>query len=218
VARAKSILSYISDPGAEEHATPLDFIKKMHQTRPYTHWCREILNVSREVFWIFMHHSNVISAASIAEDGRPYSKRHFPPPPAPVPAAPHVGGVEYDATRYIAGHLELMNGLIASLPTREARNILRNDLKSSGFEKLMGGKLRICREKYYGVIHEGLRTWLAAAAEDGWPTADVSRGPVLVHSSGDCLQHATGAPKLELPKLDLGVGDPNETKDDEGWL
>jgi len=215
VVRATSILAHLRDPGASDDDKPLDFIRHMHQSRPYTHWCREITNVAKEVFWIFMHHSNIITAPSIDEDSRPYHRRHFPPPQAPVPAAPHVGGVEYDATRYMAAHLDLMNGLISSLPTRSARNTLRAELEISGFERLMGGKLRLCREKYYAVIHDAIRTWLAAAAEDGWPTADVSRGPPLPVTTPGA---AGAAPKLELPKLDLGVDQGAQDKQDDAWL
>lgn len=219
--RAKSILTRLSDQGGPDEDQPLDFITQMHQSRPYTHWCREIVNVSKEVFWIFMHHSNVITAEPSPYDGRPYHKRHFPPPQQPVPAAPHVGGVEYDATRYIFAHLELMNGLIASLSTAAERNKLRDELRASGFERLMGGRLRLCREKYYGVIHDGIRTWLAAAAEDGWHTDDVSRGPVKSESAGmtAAMGNQNTAPKLELPKFDLGVnGGHDHDGANDAWI
>jgi hypothetical protein len=60
-----------------------------------------------------------------------------------------------------------MNALIASLPTGDERNQLRQELKVSGFEKCMGGSLRTCKEKFYGAVHDGLRTWVSAATEDG---------------------------------------------------
>lgn len=111
-----------------------------------------------------------------------------------------------------------MNGLIASLSTAVERNKLRDELRASGFERLMGGRLRLCREKYYGVIHDGIRTWLAAAMEDGWKTADVSYGPVKPESAG-VVGTENMAPKLELPKLDLNVnaGNLNGNADD-GWI
>ena len=35
----------------------------------------------------------------------------------------------------------------------------------------------MCKEKFYGAVHEGLRTWVAAAHEDGWDVRDVRYGP-----------------------------------------
>lgn len=212
VSRARSILAHFSDPKDVVDQAPLEFIAQMHQARPYTLWCKEVNNVSKEVFWIFMHHTNVISAADVPEDHRPYYKRHFPSAHAPVPAAPHTGSVECDATRYISAHLDLMNALIALLPTREERNTLRNDLKISGFERMMGNRLRLCRDKYYGIVHESIATYIAAAGEDGWPTANVSRGPPQPESANT----SNGAPKLELPKLDLGVD--HGKKEDDAWI
>lgn len=132
--RAGRLLSYLRDPSPEEERQPVSFIANIYQSRPYRVWCREVTNVTKEVFWIFLHHLNVIplpkadpkSDDPFVEKGpadpRPYHQRHFPPPRPPVPAAPYVGGVEWDATNYLAAHLDLLNGLIASLPTAEARN------------------------------------------------------------------------------------------------
>lgn len=41
----------------------------------------------------------------------------------------------------------------------------------------MGGSLRTCKEKFYSAVHDGLRTWVAAAAEDGWAYNSVREGP-----------------------------------------
>lgn len=41
----------------------------------------------------------------------------------------------------------------------------------------MGSSLRTCKEKFYGSVHAGLRTWAAAAAADGWSASDVRAGP-----------------------------------------
>jgi len=45
------------------------------------------------------------------------------------------GGVEWDATNYLASHLDMLNGILACLPTREERNALREELLVSGWEK-----------------------------------------------------------------------------------
>jgi len=216
VSRARSVLKHLSDPKSVADETPLEFITQMHQARPYTLWCKEVNNVSREVFWIFMHHSNIITAANVLEDHRPYYKRHFPPAHAPMAAAPHSASVECDATKYISTHLDLMNALIALLPTREERNTLRHELKVSGFERMMGNRLRTCRDKYYGVVHESIATWIAAAGEDGWPSANVSRGPPQADNATTSTNGVSGAPKFELPKLDLGID--QGAKEDDAWI
>lgn len=166
-----------------------------------------------------------------------YTKRHFPGSRPPVPAAPYIGGVEWDATTYMTTHLDLLNGLIASLPTTASRNELRAELKASGWEKVMGGTLRTCKEKFYSGVHDALRAWAAAAYEDGWDTRFVREGPsreeiAEAHNARRAAspkKKGDEAPKLEvkgmeLPKLDLGLDSGtgsdggNEAKEDDGWL
>ncbi len=222
--RATALLSYLRDPSPPSTSLqPLGFIQSMHQPRPYKVWCKELVSVTKEVFWIFLHQTNVIpvvdprassspgtfpsestsssntgttidgTAISCAtnnttpdnESKKSYSQLHFPRERPPVPAAPYVGGVEWDATNYLSSHLDLLNGLLASLPTTTARNELRDELRMSGFEKVMGGSLRTCKEKFYGAVHDGLKTWVAAAREDGWVVDDVRRGPVVRHGGGN---------------------------------
>ncbi|KAK5162379.1 hypothetical protein LTR04_003906 [Oleoguttula sp. CCFEE 6159] len=241
--RAHTLLTYLADPQKPEDAKPIGFVLDMHQRRPYRVWCKEMSNVTKEVFWIFLHHLNVIplpskdqdpsqhdqernSAASGEpgpdaaaadqqhQDPTPKKKdsqtdtaptRHAPPffphPRPPVPAAPYIGGVEWDSTLYLAAHLDLLNGLLASLPTPPQRNALRAELRASGFDKLAGGTLRTCKEKFYGAVHDGLRTWVAAAEADGWATAAVrlgsdGRSPRRHKSPGK--GGVEGPPRLEL--------------------
>lgn len=198
--RARTILKYLQGPQKPEDARPVPFILEMHRPRPYRVWSQEVVNVTKEVFWIFLHHLNVIPLGSEAAetdrenfslDNQSYAQRHFPQPRPPVPAAPYVGGVEWDATNYISTHLDLMNGLLASLPTIEERNDLRQELRSSGFEKVMGGQLRTCKEKFYGAVHDGLKTWVRAAVADGWEVKDVRMGP---------REDKPGSPKKTAPR------------------
>lgn len=227
----------------------------MHVPRPYKLWCREVTNVTKEVFWIFLHHLNVVplpkrpgSAGSDATDPAPgmvdaaeeeerkkvldatYTQRHFPGLRPPVPAAPYIGGVEWDATTYITAHLDLLNGLIASLLSASARNSLRQELQDSGFEKTLGGTLRTCKEKFYSGVHDGLRAWVAAASEDGWETRFVREGPTTeercksLSPKKSPVKKGDEAPKLEMPKLELNIGGKatdaagNDDGDDDGWL
>lgn len=208
--RATRILSYLSDPSPPEENQPLSFIANIYQSRPYRVWCKEVTNVSKEVFWIFLHHLNVIRVVS--SDKPTFLERHFPVPRPPVPAAPYVGGVEWDATNYLAAHLDLMNGIIACLPTSDERNHLRTELRASGFEKVMGGSLRTCKEKFYSSIHDCLRTWVAAAVEDGWPHISVREGPPRPEPGSPSKSPIKrGSPKKGAlnenpPKLELGLG------------
>lgn len=224
--RAERLLSYLRDPSPNEDNQPVSFIANIYQARPYRVWCKEVTNVTKEVFWIFLHHLNVIPLPKAdpksddpftekgTPDPRPFSERHFPPPRPPVPAAPYVGGVEWDATNYLAAHLDLLNGLIASLPTAEDRNQLRSELRASGFEKVMGCSLRTCKEKFYSAVHETLRTWVAAAVEDGWPYTMVREGPPRSGEPGSPTKSpkksAPGSPKKGVldekpPKLELAL-------------
>lgn len=208
-ARATELLKYLKDPMKEKESSTIPFILQMHQPRPYQVWCKEITNVTKEVFWIFIHHLNVVPLPP-SPDGPPtsYAKTHFPGPRAIVPAAPYVGGVEWDATNYIATHLDLINGLLASFPTREARNTLRSELKISGFEKLMG-HLRACNPKYYGAVHDAVKVWIAAGLEDGWDVKPVRMGPSDGKPPASPIKSpkkAEKAPQIQAPKMDLGLG------------
>jgi hypothetical protein len=217
--RTETLLSYLRDPTPPEEAKPLNFIAEIYTPRPYKVWCKELVNVTKEVFWIFLHHLNVIPLPS-SDSSVPntYTQAHFPHIRPPVPSAPYVGGVEWDATNYLATHLDLLNGLIASLPTKEQRNALRTELRDSGFEKCMGGSLRTCKEKFYGAVHDGLGVWCGAAKEDGWAYRDVREGPPR-ESPRKAL--TKGAPRLDVPKLDVKVEIGGEKKGDgkgDAWL
>ncbi|KAK7519005.1 GTPase binding protein Rid1 [Phyllosticta citriasiana] len=242
--RAKSILRLLRGPQKPENARPVPFILEMHQPRPYRTWCQEVVNVTKEVFWIFLHHLNVIPLPSESEtEGEfqrvqshdSYIKQHFPQPRPPVPAAPYVGGVEWDATNYISTHLDLMNGLLAFLPTKAERNELRRELQASGFEKVMGAQLRTCKEKFYGAVHDGLKTYIKAAAADGWEIRDVRMGPrddrpVSPKKSSPKKKKTNdeppqiGPPKMELQSLGLSsdleqkLSPPRKDDKDDFWI
>ena len=230
IIRAKSILGHLRDPQPDEASRPLPFVLDMHQERPYRVWCKEAVSVTKEVFWIFLHNLNVVSLSEkalppsnsadgptdfFAPEETPYAymHRHFPAERPPVAAAPYVGGVEWDATNYLASHLDLMNAIIACVATRDARNAIRAHLRISGWERCMGGSLRLCKEKFYGSVHAALRTWVAAAAEDEWDVRDVRFGPVSPHSAASSPNKGNGgqkkkvedAPKLDMPRFDLGL-------------
>ena len=229
----------------------------MHTPRPYKLWCREVSHVTKEVFWIFLHHLNVVPLPKNTADApadvdvepeeraralaATYTHRHFPGSRPPVPAAPYIGGVEWDATTYLAAHLDLLNGLISSIPTVDARNTLRAEMRASGFERTMGTTLRTCKEKFYSGVH-GLRAWAAAAHEDGWETRSVREGPTMEEQAararsaspkkspkkktGDEAPRIEALPPLGLdnPRLDLRLDGEIRKRSaldndgDDGWL
>ncbi|GKT57806.1 GTPase binding protein Rid1 [Colletotrichum tofieldiae] len=244
VARAQKVLSFLRNPQPKEEERPVGFVLEMRKERPYTVWNKEVVSVTKEVFWIFLHHLNVIALPSDmstkggtplgtitngAPDPYAYMHRHFPSERPPVPAAPYVGGVEWDATNYLASHLDLMNAIIACTPTATQRNNLRNDLRISGWEKVLGGSLRLCKEKFYGCVHEALRCWVAAATEDGWDARDVrygpppesrSNSPAKKTNAAQKAKMAEAAPKIEMPKLDFGLDNHRVTpvRERDVWL
>ncbi|KAK5706040.1 hypothetical protein LTR97_001026 [Elasticomyces elasticus] len=233
--RARRTLGYLGEPLKAEEERPVGFVLEMRIPRPYRLWAREVTNVTREVFWIFLHHLNVVASPKRHNDDETdedrakvleatYTQRHFPGARPPVPAAPYIGGVEWDATTYITAHLDLLNGLLASLPSAEARNGLREEMRASGWEKTMGCTLRTCKEKFYSGVHDGLRVWVAAAGEDVWGTGMVREGPSDeeraegYRARSKSPKKKEGAPKIEaLPQLDLGLGG-GEKGEERGWL
>lgn len=90
-------------------------------------------------------------------------------------------------------------------------------MRDSGFEKCMGNSLRTCKEKFYGGVHAGLATWVAAAREDGWDIRGVREG-FREERRGRMSPKKVGkgeeAPRLEIPKLDFGGGEAGGA----GWL
>jgi hypothetical protein len=211
--RATELLAYLKDPAKEKDSSTVPFILQMHRPRPYQVWCKEMTNVTKEVFWIFIHHLNVVPIPPEPAKQNPplsYAKKHFPGPRAIVPAAPYVGGVEWDATNYVATHIDLVNGLLASLSTREARNTLRHEFKISGFEKLMG-HIRACNPKYYGAVHDSVKVWIGAALEDDWDVKEVRMGASDGKNTVAPLKQSPkkkveAAPQIQVPKIDLGLG------------
>ncbi|KAK8045242.1 hypothetical protein PG993_005266 [Apiospora rasikravindrae] len=225
IVRARTVLGHLRDPKPKDDEAPVDFVLEMRRERPYRIWCKEAIGVTKEVFWIFLHHLNVVylprdkerdaaAAAKIVGDSMLYMQTHFPQERPPVPAAPYVGGVEWDATNYLASHLDLLNAIVACTPTTKERNELRNQFRISGWERCMGGSMRLCKEKFYPGVHDALRTWVAAASDDGWDVKDVrygppaeSKSPAKRPASGKDNQNkgikAQPPPKIEMPKLDF---------------
>ncbi|KAI1106596.1 armadillo-type protein [Jackrogersella minutella] len=221
--RAKSVLGHLRDPEPNEEDRPVGFVLDMRRERPYRVWCKEAVHVCKEIFWIFLHNVNVVhlprekepkeGALPSGMNSTTYMETYFPREKPPVPAAPYVGGVEWDATNYLTSHLDLMNAIIACTPTAEARNTLRSHLHISGWERCMGGTMRLCKEKLYPGMHDALRTWVAAAAEDGWDVRDVRYGPPAApktpRKNGGSPNKGKSKveeppPRIDMPQFNLG--------------
>ncbi|KIV98091.1 hypothetical protein PV10_01778 [Exophiala mesophila] len=215
--RAETILGFLRDPVPEEGKRPLEFVSQMHISRPYRVWCKEVVNVTKEVFWIFLHHLNVVPIIE-ADESVGYTRAHFPALRPPHPAAPYVGGVEWEATQYLATHLDLLNGIIAMIGDREQRNQLREELKQSGFEKIMGASLRTCKEKFYGGVHDGLKCWVSAAKADGWYVEDVRAGPPRENSSPRKSPNKKAGDEPPKIALEVNMDQVRLPKMEDGWI
>ncbi|KAJ2893877.1 hypothetical protein MKZ38_008144 [Zalerion maritima] len=257
VSRANDVLSYLRDSEPAEEERPVPFVLDMRKERPYRVWCKEVVSVTKEVFWIFLHNLNVVQLPgepkstgltrhtptvtptpmtltdlapgsltspyfSTAEEAShaQFMSSHFPKERPPVPAAPYVGGVEWDATNYLASHLDLLNAIVACISTPGERNALRLQLRVSGFERCLGGSLRLCKEKFYGAVHDGLRTWVAAAHADAWDVRDVRYGPPSPEKGRGRSQSPAkkqkrdevDPPRLDMPKLDFKLESSQSTE------
>jgi hypothetical protein len=53
---------------------------------------------------------------------------------------------------------------------------VRRELRSCGFEGVMGGKLRKASREYYPGLHAELQRWCWEGHVDGWRVGDVARG------------------------------------------
>jgi hypothetical protein len=99
---------------------------------------------------------------------------------------------------------------MASLPTRAARNEFRQELKVSGFEKLMG-HLRACNPKYYGAVHDSVKVWIGAALDDDWDVKTVRMGASdgkgsVSPAKQSPKKKAEAPPQLQAPKMDVSLG------------
>ncbi|CAK7273571.1 hypothetical protein SEPCBS57363_005718 [Sporothrix epigloea] len=226
--RAHTVLSYLRDPERNDNEKPVGFVLDMRKDRPYRAWCKEVVSVTKEVCETSTQPPDAVNTSTPqllkhTEPAFPFMLRHFPKERPPVPAAPYVGGVEWEATNYLASHLDLVNAILACTPTTAERNEVRSLMKMSGWERCMGSSLRLCKEKFYGAVHDGLRVWVAAAYEDGWDVRDVRYGPPPppttpiskrrsdLPSKGALIVGGSKldepAPKLEIPKMDFILDD-----------
>jgi hypothetical protein len=59
--RSRVLLSYLRDPEPKEEERPVGFVLDMRRERPFRVWNKEVVNVTKEVFWIFLHNLNIVA-------------------------------------------------------------------------------------------------------------------------------------------------------------
>jgi hypothetical protein len=68
-----------------------------------------------------------------------------------------------------------VNGVLLGLAAGRRKEV-RRDMRSCGFEGVMGGKLRKASKEYYPGLHLELQRWVWEGHRDGWRVIDVARG------------------------------------------
>lgn len=140
----------------------VEFLKNVRVDRPFRRWIIELEDVSRNVFWVWNHDSNVIDLE------KQYNQVYEAP-------LGFIGGIETEATSYVAAHIHLINELLEGLPL-EKRQRKRLELQLSGLERIMGLRFRKSSQKFHKKLHEALREWIVAAKADDWPYKLVQTG------------------------------------------
>ncbi|KAK9370971.1 armadillo-type protein [Lipomyces kononenkoae] len=163
--RSRSILSYLEDPMEPVDKTAPSFISVSHRRRPYRNWCLECSNVVRDVFWLFIDSSSHLKVISIDPD-EIFVRERFGV--SQGDCRPYMSGVERDAVEYLAFHIDLVNLILASIPTKGERNCIRQQMKDSGFESLIGKYLRTVGGPHSAILRINLETLIALAVIDGW--------------------------------------------------
>ena len=88
--------------------------------------------------------------------------------------------------------------------------------------------MRTCKEKFHAAVHDSLRTWVSAAAEDEWDYRYVREGPPRADGGGVVPRSSVKSPRKKVggvsddaPRLDIAVGGGDAAKapeEDGGWL
>ncbi|KAK9468322.1 armadillo-type protein [Lipomyces arxii] len=194
--RAETLLSYIEDPPPKAEDLGPDFLEVCHRRRPFKNWCLECGNVVRDAFWLFTHVSYIIKLQDfdINDIFKPKDSN-----PDEVTANRQNGSVEKAAVEYIALHIQLLNLILARTPSVTNRNNIRDKLRDSGFEKLVGNYLRASSGVYTNSLHQNLETLVSFAFKDGWDSEYMRTG-LKRHKSNRLPVSDKPLPSLPLDK------------------
>ncbi|KAK9458030.1 armadillo-type protein [Dipodascopsis uninucleata] len=172
--RAKTVLEYLEDSQKARDRLGPNFIEISHPPRLFKKWFTECHNVVRDVFWVFIHKTYNIRV-------HPFDAADIFDKPKPVIVTKsYIGAVESEALEYLALHLELMNIILISIPSRSQRNAIRQQLRDCRFESLVANYLRTATTSYTKSLQRNLELLLSAANSDGWDIQYMRTGTISV--------------------------------------
>ncbi|KAK6536207.1 hypothetical protein TWF281_000450 [Arthrobotrys megalospora] len=214
VTRARSIIKILENPPPANSQQGPAWVEAIKQPRPFTRWSGEVARLTYETGWVWYHPGNRITLREYDPEA-PFSVAHFPTPRAFMAIdGGSVNSIEMNVANYAALHVEIMNAVIAYLPTRAERNNFRMGVAMSGMEKIMGQVLRCAGKGHHyeqlANIHSALTDWVTAARADGWESWEHVRTGRFPAESKDKVKamrkiEAMYGPQYELP--DMGLED-----------
>ncbi|KAJ6259806.1 hypothetical protein Dda_5447 [Drechslerella dactyloides] len=226
VERARSVASILGGPEVTRTNLGPTWIASVSPPRPYTRWSGEVARLTYETGWVWYHPSNRIALREDVDPEVPYNIAHFPTPREFMAIdGGSVSSVENHVANYAALHLEIMNAIIAYLPTVGERNDFRELIRRSGMERTMGTVLRLAGKgphyEHLANLHSALSDWVTAAKADEWTSWENVRNgkwPQRRSISGNATAggeqavramrkiEAIYGPQYELPNIG-GLGD-----------
>ncbi|EPS40780.1 hypothetical protein H072_5309 [Dactylellina haptotyla CBS 200.50] len=210
--RARSVMKILENPPPQN--SKLDWVEAITQPRPFTRWSGEVARLTYETGWVWYHPGNRIMVRDM-NDQEPYNVAYFPTPRAFLALdGGSVNSIEMNVANYAALHLEIMNAIIAYLPTRKERCQFRETVQISGMEKTMGQILRCAGKgqhyEHLATLHSSLSDWVTAAKADDWASWEHVRTGRFPEEKKDKVKamrkiEAMYGPQYELP--DVGIQD-----------
>ncbi|KAK6509212.1 hypothetical protein TWF481_003972 [Arthrobotrys musiformis] len=214
VTRARSLIKILENPPLAKSQQGPAWVEAIKRPRPFTRWSGEVSRLSYETGWVWYHPGNRITLREYDPEA-PFSVAHFPTPRAfKAIDGGSVNSIEMNVANYAALHVEIMNAIIAYLPTQTERNDFRKAIYMSGMEKIMGQVLRCAGKgphyEQLANIHSALTDWVTAARADGWESWEhvrTGRFPDEVKDKVKAMRkiEAMYGPQYELP--DMGLED-----------
>ncbi|KAF3926428.1 hypothetical protein AA313_de0205685 [Arthrobotrys entomopaga] len=212
--RARSIMKILENPPLTKSQQGPAWVEAIKRPRPFTRWSNDVGRLTYETGWVWYHPGNKVMVREM-NDQEPYNVAYFPTPRAFLAVdGGSVNSIEMHVTNYAALHLEIMNAILAYLPTKDERNEFRKAVQMSGMEKVMGSVLRCAgKGKHYehlANLHSSLSDWVTAAKADDWESWEhvrTGRFPPEKQDKPKAMKkiEAMYGPQYELP--DVGIQD-----------
>ncbi|KXN88618.1 GTPase-binding protein rid1 [Leucoagaricus sp. SymC.cos] len=188
----RALLLTPAPPKSECPKTPISphaFIENLHKPRIYKTYLQELSDVCRDYFWVFCHPNNSIWVLSETDE----TKVEKPRAPGGM-----TGGVEFEATGYLATHFKLINAIaqsVSSLGMPKESDLsahrFHTDLFLSGLERIILIS-RKASTTYYPTLHLEISRYINYAIRAGYelpytvsrligfPPAALCKNPQLV--------------------------------------